>query len=395
MNALTRALDAPGRLRASARADRLRPPGLARALRLDGLQWGVGRWQSTATDLDLEAGQVLALLGHNGAGKTALLDTLAGFLAPRGGRVLLGSRDLAALPPEQRGIGYMFQRDALFPHWTVERNLRFGRGAVADPAPLIDALDLHRWLHHLPGRLSGGQRQRVALARALVGSPDLLLLDEPLSAIDPEARPALRRTLADLLRRRGATAIVVTHDAGDARQLGDVVGVLDAGRLLQTGTVQAVFERPADLRTARLVGVDNLWPLRVAALRECGDGAVVDLATGDDTATVLRWQGRADPGLRLRPGGRVTVAVRAEAIEPCAADAGQVDDATNEVWTLRGALQELRCEGPLWRLRCILPCGLAADAFALPHALHRLGLRPGDPLGLRIRLRDAHLLEAE
>lgn len=396
MNALIRPLDAPGWGQAPAQAGDLRPPpGRARALRLDRLRWGAGRWQSAAIDLDLGAGQVLALLGHNGAGKTALLDTLAGFLAPRGGRVMLGSRDLAALPPEQRGIGYMFQRDALFPHWTVERNLRFGRGAVADPAPLIDALELRPWLRHLPSQLSGGQRQRVALARALVGSPDLLLLDEPLSAIDPEARPALRRALADLLRQHGATAIVVTHDAGDARLLGDVVGVLDSGRLLQTGTVQAVFERPADLRTARLVGVDNLWPLRVSARRECGDDTVVDLTTGDGTATVLRWQGRADPRLQLHPGRRVTVAVRAEAVEPCPVDAARSDDAGNDVWTLRGALQELRCEGPLWRLRCLLSCGLTADAFALPHALHRLDLCPGHPLGLRIRLRDAHLLEAE
>lgn len=391
MDTLTRALGAnAATAQASLRGLRARSGGLA--LRLDGLQWGVGSWQSAVTNLDLPAGQTLVLLGSNGAGKSALLDTLAGFLPARAGRLTLGRRELDALPPEQRNIGYMFQRDALFPHWTIERNLRFGRGAQADLDGLLDALELRPWLAHTPDQLSGGQRQRIALARALVGAPDLVLLDEPLSAIDPEARPALRRTLAHLLRERGVTSVLVTHDANDARMLGDVVGVLDRGRLLQTGPTLEVFERPADLRAARLLGVDNLWQFQVLGLATAGDDTVVDLGVEPAQGAVLRWHGRPAPGLPLRAGGRITVAVRAESISPCAREQTPSATSPEDTWTLPATLNSLRCEGPLWRWQCILPWGMQAEVFTLPEALRRLEPRVGDPLSLRIPLSDTHLL---
>jgi ABC-type sulfate/molybdate transport systems ATPase subunit len=373
------------------------PPqhGSAASLHLRGLQWGVGHWQSAPADLDLRPGQTLVLLGRNGAGKSALLDTLAGFLPARAGQVMLGQRDLAALAPEQRNIGYMFQRNTLFPHWTVERNLRFGRGAQADIDPLLDALALHPWLGHTPDQLSGGQRQRVALARALVGSPQLLLLDEPLSAIDPAARPALRRTLAALLRERRVTTVLVTHDARDARLLGDKVAVLEDGRLLQCGTAQAVFSRPVDLQAAHLVGVDNLWVLRVLRLARSGAHTVIDLGHEDAQDPVLRWQGELAPNLSLQPGQQVTLAVRAEFITPCAIAEMQTDTpAPPGVLQLAATLRESRCEGPLWRLDCTLPWGMQAHAFALPDTVQRLGLQSGDALCLRVQLQDMHLLAA-
>lgn len=363
------------------------------SLHLRGLQWGIGSWQSAAADLDLRPGQTLVLLGRNGAGKSALLDTLAGFLPARAGTIVLGRRDLTALAPEQRNIGYMFQRNTLFPHWTVERNLRFGRGAHADIESLLEALGLHSWLGHTPDQLSGGQRQRVALARALVGSPELLLLDEPLSAIDPEARPALRRTLAGLLRERRVTTVLVTHDARDARLLGDKVAVLDDGRLLQCGTAPVVFGHPADLRAARLVGVDNLWVLQVLNIAQTGDHAVVDLAPENADTAALRWQGELVPGLSLAPGQQVTLAVRAEFITPCAiAEMQDHTPAPPGVLQFAATLRESRCEGPLWRLDCTLPWGMEAHAFALPDAVHRLNLQSGDALCLRVRLQDMHLL---
>ncbi|MBN2691414.1 MAG: ABC transporter ATP-binding protein [Burkholderiaceae bacterium] len=362
------------------------------ALRLDGLQWGVGAWQSAAANLQVPAGQTLVLLGHNGAGKSALLDTLAGFLPARDGRVQLGGRDLTALPPEVRRIGYMFQRDALFPHWTIERNLRFGRGAQANLDTLLDALELRPWLRHYPQQLSGGQRQRVALARALVGSPDLLLLDEPLSAIDPEARPALRRILAALLRERAITTVLVTHDPGDARLLGDLVGVLDRGRLLQTAAPQQVFERPADLRTARLVGVDNLWPLQVLAPASGTPPNAILL--GVDGQPVLNWHGTLPAGMEAQQGDRLILAVRAELIHPCpASTAPQGHPNPNDI-TLAARLIDARCEGPLWRLLCALPCGLAVDAFALPALWRELNLQTAEAVHLRVRQQDLHVLPA-
>jgi ABC-type sulfate/molybdate transport systems ATPase subunit len=419
--------------------------GAPGALHLRGLQWGIGAWQSAVVDLQVPPGQTLVLLGHNGAGKSALLDTLAGFLPARAGQVQLGAQDLTAQPPEKRRIGYMFQRDALFPHWTIARNLQFGRGAQADLDPLLDALDLRPWLSQYPHQLSGGQRQRVALARALVGAPELLLLDEPFSAIDPEARPGLRRTLAALLRERAITTVLVTHDAVDARLLGDLVGVLDGGRLLQAGTPQQVFERPADLPTARLAGVDNLWPLQVLAQSRLGAQDVLSLGAcralvvesengaqlgrflpdlqahspamgqktgkkwtaathlqptipkpdrlpGFEAQPVLDWRGTLPAGAELQPGARVTLAVRAEAVHPCPASASALVTQDNDSLTLTAHLIEARCEGPLWRLRCALPCGLEAETYALPTLWRELALEIGTPLGLRIRQADLHLL---
>jgi len=374
----------------AAHSPAVRDADAAGALRLDGLQWGIGTWQSTAVNLQVPAGQTLVLLGHNGAGKTALLDTLAGFLPARAGRLHLGGRDLTALPPEARRTGYMFQRDALFPHWSIERNLRFGRGAQADLDALLDALDLHSWLRCYPHQLSGGQRQRVALARALVGSPELLLLDEPLSAIDPEARPALRRTLAELLRARAVTTVLVTHDPSDARLLGDLVGVLDSGRLLQTGTPQSVFTRPSDLRTARLVGVDNLWPLQVLAP---GPGGAPDIiALGHNGHAVLNWHGALPAGAAARTGDRLTLAVRAESLHPCRVAGAHSELSSPEAMRLPARLIDASCEGPLWRLRCALPCGLEAEAFALPALWRDLALSPGEALELHLRQQDVQVL---
>ncbi|ODU93648.1 MAG: ABC transporter [Thiomonas sp. SCN 64-16] len=364
--------------------------GAPGALRLRGLQWGIGAWQSAVVDLQVPRGQTLVLLGHNGAGKSALLDTLAGFLPARAGQVQLGAQDLTAQPPEKRCIGYMFQRDALFPHWTIARNLQFGRGAQADLDPLLDALDLWPWLNQYPHQLSGGQRQRVALARALVGAPELLLLDEPFSAIDPEARPGLRRTLAALLRERAITTVLVTHDPVDARLLGDLVGVLDGGRLLQAGTPQQVFERPADLPTARLAGVDNLWPLQVLAQSRLGAQDVLSL--GIEARPVLDWRGTLPAGAELQVGARVTLAVRAEAVHPCPASASALVTQDEDSLTLTARLIEARCEGPLWRLRCALPCGLEAETYALPTLWRELALEIGGPLGLRILQANLHLL---
>jgi ABC-type sulfate/molybdate transport systems ATPase subunit len=364
--------------------------GAPGALRLRGLQWGIGVWQSAVVDLQVPPGQTLVLLGHNGAGKSALLDTLAGFLPARAGQVQLGAQDLTAQPPEKRRIGYMFQRDALFPHWTIARNLQFGRGAQADLEPLLDALDLRPWLNQYPHQLSGGQRQRVALARALVGTPELLLLDEPFSAIDPEARPGLRRTLAALLRERAITTVLVTHDPVDARLLGDLVGVLDGGRLLQAGPPQQVFERPADLPTARLAGVDNLWPLQVLAQSRLGAQDVLSL--GFEAQPVLDWRGTLPADTELQPGIRVTLAVRAEAVHPCPASASALVTQDDDSLTLTARLIEARCEGPLWRLRCALPCGLEAETYALPTLWRELALEIGGTLGLRIRQADLHLL---
>ena len=204
--------------------------GAPGALRLRGLQWGIGAWQSAVVDLQVPRGQTLVLLGHNGAGKSALLDTLAGFLPARAGQVQLGAQDLTAQPPEKRCIGYMFQRDALFPHWTIARNLQFGRGAQADLDPLLDALDLRPWLNQYPHQLSGGQRQRVALARALVSNPEILLADEPTGDLDEATASMVFDLIERLHRDHRLTSVLVTHNEELARRC-TLVLRLEHGRL--------------------------------------------------------------------------------------------------------------------------------------------------------------------
>ena len=215
-------------------------------------------------DLTVHAGELLALLGPSGSGKSTLLAAVAGMLEPTSGRVTLGGRDLLALPAERRGLGMVFQDYALWPHMRVEANVRFPldrRGvpraeARARVARALARVGLDGYARRRPAELSGGQQQRVALARAIVAEPNLLLLDEPLSALDPDTRAGVRSELATLLRGLGMTTVLVTHDRDDAFELADRVAVLLDGRIAQVGAPEAVFERPASLEVARFLGLN-------------------------------------------------------------------------------------------------------------------------------------------
>jgi ABC-type Fe3+/spermidine/putrescine transport system ATPase subunit len=220
-----------------------------------------------AVTLDLPAGSFLALLGASGSGKTTLLKLIGGYLSPSAGRVVLAGRDVTALPPERRRVGMVFQSYALFPHQSARGNVAFGlevRGvARAERRRRVEealdrvALDPAA-RDRRPTGLSGGQQQRVALARALVIEPELLLLDEPLANLDRRLREQVRGELRALQRRTGVTTLLVTHDQEEALALADVLGVMAAGRLLQSGTPRAVYERPVCPYVARLLGDANL-----------------------------------------------------------------------------------------------------------------------------------------
>jgi molybdate transport system ATP-binding protein len=223
-----------------------------------------------------EAG-ILALLGPSGAGKTLTLQCLAGLRRPHAGRIVLGDRVLfdAArgihVPPRQRRVGYVFQHYALFPHLTVAENLAFGLAgwprdaARRRVAELLALLRLEELAARRPRELSGGQQQRVALGRALAPKPALLLLDEPLAALDPAIRSALAAELLALQRTLGLPMVLVTHDVDEAYTLSTRMVVLHHGRVLQAGPKEEVFHRPADATVARLVGMRNLFLGRIAA----------------------------------------------------------------------------------------------------------------------------------
>jgi ABC-type sulfate/molybdate transport systems ATPase subunit len=209
--------------------------------------------------------ETVALVGPSGAGKTTVLRAIAGLRRPDSGRIALGDRawfDSSAkvdLPPERRSVGLVFQDYALFPHMTVKANVGFGGASEADVARLLDRLRIGHLAGERPGALSGGERQRVAVARALARDPKVLLLDEPLAALDAHTRGVVRAELSDVLETLGLPALLVTHDFRDAAALADRIGVIVDGRLRQEGTAAELVAHPADAFVASFTG-GNLLP---------------------------------------------------------------------------------------------------------------------------------------
>jgi putative spermidine/putrescine transport system ATP-binding protein len=257
-------------------------------LELDGLTRSYG--PTTVVDhvsLAIEKGCFLALLGPSGCGKTTTLRMIAGLEKPDAGRVLVGGEDITALPPYRRELGVVFQSYALFPHMSVIGNIGFGleMQGVARPErrrraeAALELVGLGAHANKRVRQLSGGQQQRVALARALTIEPRVLLLDEPLSALDAKLREELRAEMRQIQRRAGTTAVFVTHDQAEALAMADLVAVMNAGRIEQLGTPETVFERPSTPFVARFVGRSARFEAKIrdgcahvagAALR--GDG---------------------------------------------------------------------------------------------------------------------------
>jgi ABC-type sulfate/molybdate transport systems ATPase subunit len=204
-------------------------------------------------ELTLDVERTTALVGPSGAGKTSVLRAVAGLVRPRG-RIALGGRDLTSLPPEQRRVGLVFQDYALFPHMTVRGNVAYG-GAVGD---LLERFHIAHLADARPAELSGGERQRVALARALARDPDVLLLDEPLAALDAHTKSQVRGELSELLRGLGLPTLLVTHDYEDAAALADEVGVLVDGKLRQLAPPAELVARPRDAFVASFTGANLL-----------------------------------------------------------------------------------------------------------------------------------------
>jgi putative spermidine/putrescine transport system ATP-binding protein len=236
------------------------------------------------TDLDIEPGEVLALLGPSGCGKTTLLRIVAGLETPDSGtRILFGDEDVTHVSVEQRGIGMVFQHYALFPQMNVAANIGYGLRIRGTPeaqvkrsvGELIDLVRLQGLEHKRPAELSGGQRQRVALARAIAVRPRVLLLDEPLTALDAKLKESLRDELADLLRRLNITAIHVTHDQHEAMSIADRMAVMQSGQVIQIGTAEDLYRSPRHPFVASFLG-------RVNAVR---------LVQGDDGASGIRLGG--------------------------------------------------------------------------------------------------------
>ena len=348
------------------------PPAVA----LDGIAKKFGQFIALRSiTLSVDQGEFVCFLGPSGCGKTTLLRIIAGLEPQNLGAVMMGGRDVSGLPPKLRNYGIVFQSYALFPNLSVARNIAYGIESRKTPKADVDRrvdqllalVGLGGHKHKYPAQLSGGEQQRVALARALAPSPALLLLDEPLSALDARVRQSLRREVRDLQRRLGITTIMVTHDQEEALAMADRIVVMNHGVVEQVGTPVEVYTRPRSPFVARFVGQMNFIP--ATACEEPGRVRVGDAQ--------LRHLAR-EP---LAAGTPVTLAIRPEEIH--------VDAVTmpgeNRLLTRVRAVQFL---GPFTRLSLTLPgaaggileCDVAANAFAelrtAEGAELALGLRP-------------------
>ena len=256
-------------------------------LTLSGLAKAFGSFHAVENlSLEVERGEFLSLLGPSGCGKTTTLQMIAGFVEPTRGRIVLHGRDITALRPEKRGMGVVFQSYALFPHLTVAGNVAFGLKQDGLPKHAIAArVDEMLALVQLTGfagrridQLSGGQRQRVALARSLARRPKLLLLDEPLAALDRKLREETRFELKELQQRLQTTFVIVTHDQDEAMGLADRIAVMDHGHIAQIGTPAEIYEQPASRYVADFVGAVNLIEGRLVTSGPAG--CVVEIAGG-------------------------------------------------------------------------------------------------------------------
>src|SRR5450432_1404802 len=237
-------------------------------LRIDAVVKKFGRVRAVdRLSLDIRAGEFFAIFGPSGCGKTTLLRMLAGFEIPDEGRILLDGQDIAQVLPHQRPVNMMFQNYALFPHLNVRDNIAFGLKRTGMPrmqlnarvAEMVALVKLEGLEKRKPDQLSGGQKQRVALARSLARRPQVLLLDEPLAALDKKLRESTQFELIELQRRLGTTFVIVTHDQEEAMTVADRIGVMDAGRLEQVATPRELYEAPASRWIAEFVGDINLF----------------------------------------------------------------------------------------------------------------------------------------
>jgi putrescine transport system ATP-binding protein len=311
-------------------------PAAQPQIRIEGVSKTFGA--STAVDdvtLSIYKGEIFALVGASGCGKTTLLRMLAGFATPTRGRISIDGADMGSTPPHERPVNMMFQSYALFPHMTVERNVGYGlRRLPLDEATrrrrVTEALEMVQ-LGHLaerkPHQLSGGQRQRVALARALIRRPKVLLLDEPLSALDKKLREQTQFELMELQWKVGITFIVVTHDQDEAMALASRIAVMDHGRVVQVGTPAEIYEFPRSRFVADFVGTTNLFEGTVSS---CQPG-LVTVQCAETGCELL-----VDHGGSFSVGQRVWVALRPEKVRLTkqAVDGSRINRLRGTVWEL-------------------------------------------------------------
>ena len=282
-------------------------------LRLKGLEKSFDRHPILrGISLDVQSGEFVTLLGPSGCGKTTTLRIIAGLLDPDAGSVELDGRDITALAPEKRDVNTVFQNYALFPHMNVEKNISYGLRVRGMKKPdwqkrvteMLRLVQLEGYEKRMPGQLSGGQRQRVAIARAVVLNPRLLLLDEPLGALDLKLRRQMQQELKDIQRRLGIAFVYITHDQEEALNMSDRIAIMHEGRFEQIGTPEEIYERPATRFAAGFIGQTNLLEAKVVS--------------ADAEGVVLEYAGTRLPARRpdfdVQAGDTVALSLRTERV---------------------------------------------------------------------------------
>ena len=290
--------------------------------------------------LKIYKGEIFCLLGASGCGKTTLLRMLGGFETPTSGRIFIDGEDMTGVPPYERPVNMMFQSYALFPHMSVEQNVAFGlkqdrvsRGEIAERvATMLDLVKLGEFARRKPHQLSGGQKQRVALARALVKRPKLLLLDEPLGALDKKLREHTQFELISLQDKLGVTFVVVTHDQEEAMTLASRIGVMNHGEIVQAGTPSEIYEFPSSKFVADFVGSVNIFEGKLIE----DEPEYVRIASDELGGTVY-----VSHGISAAPGAVVWAAVRPEKVFMTTAAPEGPDN------VVRGAVQDIAYLGDL------------------------------------------------
>ena len=324
----------------------------------------------------IEKGEYFVIIGPTGAGKTLILETIAGFYTPREGQVRLNGLESTLIPPEGRNVGFVYQDYALFPHMTVEENIAFGlsmRKVGPDETSrrihdIMELLSISHLTDRYPASLSGGEQQRVALARALVVEPDILLLDEPLSALDSRTREALRGELRRIHEIKGTTTVHVTHDQNEALMLADRVAMIIDGELVQVDTPQRLFNMPSSVKIANFVGVENIL-----------EGVVT---SNKDGVALVEIDGH-----RIRVVSDITGEVYAFIRpEDVILSLQRFDSSARNV--LECTVEEVNQFGPTFRVR--LDTGIIA--LVTKQSVEDLGLAPGVKVYASFKATAAHLI---
>ena len=346
-------------------------------IRIENISKNLGEFFLNDVTLDIEKGEYFVVLGPTGAGKTILLEAIAGIYSPDRGKILMDGRDITNVPPRSRNISMVYQDYMLFPHLTVEKNISFGlklkKITTKEIKKKIDGisrmLNVRHLFHRFPGTLSGGEKQRIAIARAVVTEPKALLLDEPLSALDAQTREGLRYELKKIHSVTGITIIHVTHNFEEVFSLGDSVAVMNEGKIIQVGNPDDVFRRPNCEFIANFVGVENLFKGR----------STVNNGTSDITINGIKIASTAcnsgDSVVSIRPED---ILVSRNKIESSARNSfsGKITDVID-----KGAI-----------IKIVADCGIPISAIITRRSFDDMGLRGGMSAYFTFKASDVHFI---